>query len=361
MSHPRLSFLYPLLLKSQPRVFNNVQAIAPRKLRGSRCRYRHGSAVEPILPSPPPPPPPLPSSGPATQSDPKQPTKTNSINDGPTKEPIIFAMDPPPGLESSEPVTTTQSEPRSNELPEAPEIHENGSTPSPYQHSHHFDTYHFVRYLETNGEFKRAQSEVLMKGIRGLLTQNMQMARKNLVSRSYIENESYLFQAACSELRNEMQNTKKLQVDQLRTERTRIQMEYDLLNQRFLAEIMSLKDELNGMFNDRKMVTRAEQRAMENKIQELNYKITILINSDLKSEIEKLRWTTTRRGLIAILALALVIVASIRINGNEKEVKKKKKKEQSINHQEQMHHDHGAEHVPMLETAESAANFVSLG
>ena len=39
-------------------------------------------------------------------------------------------------------------------------------------------------------------------------------------------------------------------------------------------------------------------------IQELNYKITILINSDLKSEIERLRWITTRRGLIAIATLA---------------------------------------------------------
>lgn len=29
---------------------------------------------------------------------------------------------------------------------------------------------------------------------------------------------------------------------------------------------MSLKDELNGLFNDRKMVTRAEQRAMDNKV-----------------------------------------------------------------------------------------------
>jgi hypothetical protein len=39
-------------------------------------------------------------------------------------------------------------------------------------------------------------------------------------------------------------------------------------------------------------------------IQELNYKITLLINSDMKAEVEKLRWTTTRRGLIAIACLA---------------------------------------------------------
>lgn len=39
-------------------------------------------------------------------------------------------------------------------------------------------------------------------------------------------------------------------------------------------------------------------------IQELNYKITVLVGSDVRSEIEKLRWITTRRGLIAIAALA---------------------------------------------------------
>ena len=105
-----------------------------------------------------------------------------------------------------------------------------------------------------------------MKGIRSLLDKNMTAARENLVSKSDIENETYLFQAACSELRNEMQNAKKAQMDQLRSERTRIQTEFDLLNQAFLAEMMTLKDELNGMFNDRKMVTRAEQRAMENKV-----------------------------------------------------------------------------------------------
>lgn len=105
-----------------------------------------------------------------------------------------------------------------------------------------------------------------MKGIRSLLYKNMDDARNSLVSKSDVENETYLFQAACSELRNEMQNTKKIQIDQLRSDRTRIQTDFDLLNQAFLAEIMTLKDELNMMFNDRKMVTRAEQRAMENKV-----------------------------------------------------------------------------------------------
>lgn len=78
--------------------------------------------------------------------------------------------------------------------------------------------------------------------------------------------ESYLFHAACSELRNEIQHTRQTHIDHLRADGAAIQQEYDLLNQGFLENMMSLKDELNGLFNDRKMVTRAEQRAMENKV-----------------------------------------------------------------------------------------------
>jgi len=68
-------------------------------------------------------------------------------------------------------------------------------------------------------------------------------------------------------------------------------------------------------------------------IQELNYKITVLMNSDLKSEIEKLRWVTTRRGLIAIALLACLIIASIQLNKREHvhEEKKQKKEEAEKN------------------------------
>lgn len=116
------------------------------------------------------------------------------------------------------------------------------------------------------GGLTEGQSVAVMKGIRGLLDKNMAAARDSLVSKSNIENESYLFQAACSELHNETETAKKVQNELLSGERTRIQTEFDLLNHAFLAEIMNLKDELNGMFNDRRMVTRAEQRAMENKV-----------------------------------------------------------------------------------------------
>ena len=90
----------------------------------------------------------------------------------------------------------------------------------------------------------------------------------------------------------------------MRTERAHLQHEVDILNQKLTQESMVLKDELKGMFNDRKMAVRMEQRGMESAIQELNYKITVALNSDSKGEVEGLRWVLTRRAAMAIGGMA---------------------------------------------------------
>jgi hypothetical protein len=108
-------------------------------------------------------------------------------------------------------------------------------------------------------------------------------------------------------------------------------------------ELLALKDELKGMFDDRKMDVRMEQRTMESKvrnlprskntlltllqIQELNYKITVMLNSDSKSEVEGLRWVLTRRSVMGILFMAFMVLTSLRYasyKSHEDEVKKKK-------------------------------------
>ena len=62
-------------------------------------------------------------------------------------------------------------------------------------------------------------------------------------------------------------------------------------------------------------------------IQELNYKITVMLNSDSKSEVEGLRWVLTRRSVMGILFMALMVLTSLRYasyKSHEDEVKKKK-------------------------------------
>ncbi|KZF21360.1 hypothetical protein L228DRAFT_249171 [Xylona heveae TC161] len=198
--------------------------------------------------------------------------------------------------------------------------------PPPYVH--HFDTYSLVRDLE-HGGFTDEQCVTLMKAVRGLLAENLTIAKEGLVSKSDVENETYLFRAACSELRTEIQNNRKKETDKMRTERTALQHEVDILNQNFNGELLSLKDDLRGMFDDRRMAVRQEQRAMESKIQELNWQITVLLNSDSKSEVEGLRWVLTRRAALAVATMAFLILGSLRYSSYMHHVQERTEKQQN--------------------------------
>ncbi|KAI9832559.1 MAG: hypothetical protein M1819_004349 [Sarea resinae] len=187
---------------------------------------------------------------------------------------------------------------------------------------HHFDTYSLVRRLAEGG-FTEASSVTIMKAVRDLLTLNLEKAQKGLVSKSDVENETYLFRAACSELRTEIQNNRKAETEKMRTERTQLQHEVDILNQKLTQDMLTLKEALKGMFNDRKMVVNTEQRGMATRIQELNYKITVALNSDSKSEVEGLRWVLTRRAAITIISMAFMILSSLRYHSYVAERAKK--------------------------------------
>jgi hypothetical protein len=103
-------------------------------------------------------------------------------------------------------------------------------------------------------------------------------------------------------LRTEIQNKRKAAKEAARTERSRLQHDVDILQQRLTQELLMLRDAVNAMFNDRKMAVNNEKRAMDNSIQGLNYKITIALSSDMKGEVEGLRWVLTRRAGLAIAA-----------------------------------------------------------
>lgn len=55
-----------------------------------------------------------------------------------------------------------------------------------------------------------------------------------------------------------------------------MQHEVDILNQKMTQELLTLKDELKGMFDDRKMDVRMEQRAMESKVGGFPFDIILL-------------------------------------------------------------------------------------
>lgn len=181
--------------------------------------------------------------------------------------------------------------------------------PPPYVH--HFDSYSLVRQLAISG-YTQAQAITAMKAVRSLLGRHLDVAQAGLVSKSDVENEAYLFKAACAELGIEVRNNRRRADEQMRQQRALLQHEVDIAAQSVSQELLTLNDVVRGLFDDRKMAVREEQKAAESQIQKLNYKITIMLNSEMRSEIEGVRWVLIRRSVLGIIFMVIVSLGSLR-------------------------------------------------
>jgi hypothetical protein len=306
MAAPRLPFLWPMLYKTTPpnRVhatrLHESPALASRPPRRS-CRQfatsprragnvttqRYGKALEPAahlrdgespaenVPQTKATPPkatpakalPEPAHEEAEEDEAPTPTATPSTPTPTTTKTSAVDDTTPPTKPPNPPKTADTKPPDSVLHMPSPQDEEHDRPPHlrtpPYVH--HFDTYGLVRELDKSA-YTRDQATTLMKAVRGMLISNMGLARDGLVSKSNVENETYLFRAACSELKTEIGNTRKGEIERMRTERAQLQHEVDILGQRLGQETGTLKDELKGLFDDRKMAVRQEQRHMETKV-----------------------------------------------------------------------------------------------
>lgn len=264
---------------------------------------------------------------------------TTSMRDPSTRATELDASEPHPKQTSPESINdskTRTAKPLETVLQmgapavEKPEEHKAPHLQAP-PYVHHFDTFTLVKDLEGGG-FSEEQSVTIMKAVRGQLAINLDVAKEGLVSKSDVENETYLFRAACSELRTEILNTRKSSSTHTRTQLSHLQHTYDILSQRVSQEALSLKDDLRGMLNDRRMAVRMQSQIRDGEISELNYKISVVLGSEQKSEVEGLRWVLTRRAAMAIGLMAVLILGSLRYSSykmHERDIEERKKGAQS--------------------------------
>jgi hypothetical protein len=332
MAAPRLYFLYPSFsraagavelgpirtsVRQRPARPNAAQYSAAARRNAEALPQRYGNAKEPpphllgevragrstTTDRPPRPDHEGPADHPAPTPAEEKPSTSEATAEKPKQEgrPIdqepasVFSSpidQPPPELRSPQPnpIETVLSMPSPAEEAEEdkpPHL----QTP---RYVHHFDTYGLVQDL-TKGGFTQNQSTALMKAVRAILSDNMDLARRGLVSKSNVENETYLFRAACSELKTEVQNNRKVEADKQRTQRAHLQHEVDILNQKVGQDASSLKDELKGMFDDRKMAVRMESRNMESKVWRAPFS---RIERVLIRETHRFKSSTTRSQLL---------------------------------------------------------------
>lgn len=106
-----------------------------------------------------------------------------------------------------------------------------------------------------------------------------------------MENESYLYKAALSELRTEIQLLRRQDLQLLQAEASAVTHEVESVGQKLNEDIAIMKNEIALDTNSRKNETRELQQAIDMRIQELNNRLTVRLG-DMRTEIEAIRWET---------------------------------------------------------------------
>lgn len=109
-------------------------------------------------------------------------------------------------------------------------------------------------------------------------------------------NESYLFKAALTELRTELQILRKNDAAALAIKSEIISREIDSLNQKLREDIANVKSDIAIDMNSRKSDVREEQKALEIRIQSMSNHYMAQLG-DMRTKMEAAKWETTRKGM----------------------------------------------------------------
>ncbi|KAI7819194.1 hypothetical protein BC939DRAFT_389488, partial [Gamsiella multidivaricata] len=161
--------------------------------------------------------------------------------------------------------------------------------------NHNFNTNKIVSKLENNG-FQRGQAEGIMRIMKSLIGQHTNKIRKNMLTKGDLENESYLFKAALTELRTELQILRKNDAAALAIRTEIISREIDSLNQKLREDIANVKNDIAIDMNSRKSDVREEQKALEIRIQSMSNHYMAQLG-DMRTKMEAAKWETTRKGM----------------------------------------------------------------
>ncbi|CAG8509368.1 9957_t:CDS:2 [Paraglomus brasilianum] len=161
--------------------------------------------------------------------------------------------------------------------------------------SYSFNTYNIVKELEEKG-FTRGQSVAIMKCFRALLLDTSTTLKSQMLAKSGLDNELYLFRAALSELRTEMQILRKNDTAALLSQTSQIQRDLNAISRRMTDDIATLKNEMQIDFNNRRDDIRLDQKKMQLKLEEMNNRCMIALG-EIRTAVEALKWETTRKGI----------------------------------------------------------------
>ncbi|GMG04020.1 hypothetical protein B5S33_g4869 [[Candida] boidinii] len=184
------------------------------------------------------------------------------------------------------------------------------------------DTFQIYQQLEKSG-FNEIQSEIILNLILESLKNKIKWLEYKYSPNVDLENESYLFEAAHSEILVEITHLRENSISELTNSYIYLRRLFNSLedlskNQnKFNSDL--IKIEVKNFQHENNL----HQKKLDIKNHDLNNKIISELMSGLKTDIESFRWHMTRSGIMAILLMAIAILGgwniskSIKFNVNE--------------------------------------------
>lgn len=189
------------------------------------------------------------------------------------------------------------------------------SMKSPTHTSPPFHTHAFFTALERT--FPEPTARSLMRATRALLVDRIGRVRREGLTVKDLDNQAYLFRAALSELRGEITMSTKNDSAAIRAATAALRREVDRLDVKMKEDIGNLKHEIQMELDSRKNEAKADLKRQDISIEELLNKAIVNI-SDLRTDVEEIKWDNMRKAVLTLSAFVLVIVITMEIQPRKK-------------------------------------------
>jgi len=241
--------------------------------------------------------------------------------------------DPPTNSPPSNPSSASMSHPRdpsnsflTNDVPPSSDSSSNSGVPAPYvvpmpsrklptYSSPPFHTHSFFTALEKTFPEQTARS--LMRATRALLVDRIGKVRSESLTVKDLDNQAYLFRAALSDLRAEMTMNTKNDSAAIRTATAALRREVDLLDVKMKEDVGNLKHEIQMELDSRKNEAKADLKQQDISIETLLNKAIVNI-SDLRTDVEEIKWDNMRKAVLTLSAFVVVIIITMEVQPKPK-------------------------------------------
>ncbi|KAL6306636.1 hypothetical protein BKA93DRAFT_772197 [Sparassis latifolia] len=173
-----------------------------------------------------------------------------------------------------------------------------------------FNTHKFFREIEL--WFPEPTARTLMRATRALLVDRLGRVRREALTTKDLESQAYLFKAALSELRTETTMLTRNEAAAMKTATSALRREVDTLNGRMKEDINALKHEIQMELDSRKNESKNESKQFDIIVEEVLNKSLVSL-SDMRTDMEEVRWDNLRKSVAGLSGFLLVIVLAMEL------------------------------------------------